>query len=231
MGSAASGLGTTTTHRSFAVPELTSNCLASISSAATTSRSRALWREAAGRGRKDVEVSICLSGQLLGPARREMAVGVTSIGQLTHPYFRRHRPRDRRDRLPRDIKALNSSTAMSSIIRADRKRWLPHWPALESSWSRPIPGANFIFPDILEVELARISRVADAAAALSAEHLVIGGGARRLEGVAKRRLRASSGRPGESLRARERPRPQGALPSASVDDRSWPRPRSTGSSR
>ncbi len=45
-------------------------------------------------------------------------------------------------------------------------------------------GANFIFPDILDQELGRIARVADAAAALSAEHLVIGGGAKRLEGVA-----------------------------------------------
>ena len=45
-------------------------------------------------------------------------------------------------------------------------------------------GANFVFPDILDQELAKIARVADAAAALSAEHLVIGGGAKRLEGVA-----------------------------------------------
>jgi len=45
-------------------------------------------------------------------------------------------------------------------------------------------GANFIFPDILDQELGRIARVADAAAALSAEHLVVGGGAKRLEGVA-----------------------------------------------
>ena len=45
-------------------------------------------------------------------------------------------------------------------------------------------GANFIFPDILDQELGRIARVADAAAALSSEHLVVGGGAKRLEGVA-----------------------------------------------
>jgi len=45
-------------------------------------------------------------------------------------------------------------------------------------------GANFIFRDILDQELGRIARVADAAAALSAEHLVVGGGAKRLEGVA-----------------------------------------------
>ena len=45
-------------------------------------------------------------------------------------------------------------------------------------------GANFIFTDILDQELGRIARAADAAAALSAEHLVVGGGAKRLEGVA-----------------------------------------------
>jgi inosose dehydratase len=45
-------------------------------------------------------------------------------------------------------------------------------------------GANFIFPDILDEELQRIARVADAAAHLSAEHLVIGGGAKRLKGAA-----------------------------------------------
>lgn len=44
-------------------------------------------------------------------------------------------------------------------------------------------GANFIFPDILEEELARIERTADAAKALGAEHLVVGGGARRAKGT------------------------------------------------
>ena len=44
-------------------------------------------------------------------------------------------------------------------------------------------GANFIFAEILDQELGRIARVADAAAELSAEHLVVGGGAKRLEGV------------------------------------------------
>lgn len=44
-------------------------------------------------------------------------------------------------------------------------------------------GANFIFDDILEEELARIERVADAAAELGAEHLVVGGGAKRAKGI------------------------------------------------
>jgi inosose dehydratase len=44
-------------------------------------------------------------------------------------------------------------------------------------------GANFIFPDILDQELARITRVADAAADFGAEHLVVGGGAKRFDGL------------------------------------------------
>ncbi|HLJ70196.1 MAG TPA: sugar phosphate isomerase/epimerase [Roseiarcus sp.] len=44
-------------------------------------------------------------------------------------------------------------------------------------------GANFIFPDILAEELARITRAAEAAAAFGAEHLVVGGGAKRAGGV------------------------------------------------
>jgi inosose dehydratase len=45
-------------------------------------------------------------------------------------------------------------------------------------------GANFIFPDILDEELWRIERAAEAAAVLGAEHLVVGGGARRSGGTA-----------------------------------------------
>jgi inosose dehydratase len=44
-------------------------------------------------------------------------------------------------------------------------------------------GANFIYPDVLDEELARITRAADAAQALGAEHLVVGGGARRSDGT------------------------------------------------
>ena len=44
-------------------------------------------------------------------------------------------------------------------------------------------GANFIFSDILEDELARIRLCADAAAACGAEHLVVGGGAKRAGGL------------------------------------------------
>lgn len=44
-------------------------------------------------------------------------------------------------------------------------------------------GGNFIFPDVLAEELARVARAARAAAALGAEHLVVGGGARRHDGA------------------------------------------------
>jgi inosose dehydratase len=44
-------------------------------------------------------------------------------------------------------------------------------------------GGNFIFADILDEELARIGKAADAARALGAEHLVVGGGARRHDGT------------------------------------------------
>jgi inosose dehydratase len=44
-------------------------------------------------------------------------------------------------------------------------------------------GCNFIFGDILEEELFRVTRAAKAAEALGAEHLVVGGGARRFGGT------------------------------------------------
>lgn len=44
-------------------------------------------------------------------------------------------------------------------------------------------GGNFIFADVLDEELARIGKAADAAQALGAEHLVVGGGARRFNGT------------------------------------------------
>jgi inosose dehydratase len=44
-------------------------------------------------------------------------------------------------------------------------------------------GCNFIFSDILDEELARVTKAANAAQALGAEHLVVGGGARRYDGT------------------------------------------------
>jgi len=47
-------------------------------------------------------------------------------------------------------------------------------------------GANFVFEDILEEELWRIDKAASLAAQLNAEHLVVGGGARRAGGASAR---------------------------------------------
>src|SRR5919199_4129584 len=44
-------------------------------------------------------------------------------------------------------------------------------------------GGNLIFPDILDEELVRITRAADATAEAGGEHLVVGGGAKRASGV------------------------------------------------
>ena len=44
-------------------------------------------------------------------------------------------------------------------------------------------GANFIYPDVLNDELARIERITSIAAEFEAEYLVIGGGAKRPDGV------------------------------------------------
>jgi inosose dehydratase len=44
-------------------------------------------------------------------------------------------------------------------------------------------GANFIFPDILAEELARIEAAAQMAAEFGAVHLVVGGGAKRAAGI------------------------------------------------
>jgi len=44
-------------------------------------------------------------------------------------------------------------------------------------------GGNFIFDDILSEELARVVRAADRAAELGAPHLVVGGGAKRFDGI------------------------------------------------
>ncbi|MFW6181521.1 MAG: sugar phosphate isomerase/epimerase family protein, partial [Spirochaetota bacterium] len=50
-------------------------------------------------------------------------------------------------------------------------------------------GANFIFPEILGEELWRVEKAAEAAGDLGAEHLVVGGGARRAGGTEERDYR------------------------------------------
>jgi inosose dehydratase len=44
-------------------------------------------------------------------------------------------------------------------------------------------GGNFIFHDVLQEELSRVEKAADAAQELGSQHLVVGGGARRFDGT------------------------------------------------
>lgn len=108
------------------------------------------------------------------------AVGVTSITQLTYRTF------------------ADMDRAFAEIARAGyqgveifdgnllddtpadlRRRLAAAGLELVSTYS----GGNFIFPDILSEELARIERVAAAAADAGASHYVIGGGAKRAGGI------------------------------------------------
>lgn len=109
------------------------------------------------------------------------AVGVTSITQLTYRTF------GDMERAIREIgeagyagvelfdgNLLDYEGRYGDLRDALRQSGV----ALVAAYS----GGNFIFGDILGEELARIQRAADAAAALGAEHLVVGGGAKRAGG-------------------------------------------------
>jgi inosose dehydratase len=128
-----------------------------------------------------VDVRFAYQANCWGPLGGN-AVGVTSIGQLTYVTFG------------------DMSRAIAEIAAAGYQgvelfdgNVLDHpggAPALKSTLSSAgvslvgvYSGANFIFPEVLDEELGRIARVADAAAELAAEHLVVGGGAKRLGGV------------------------------------------------
>ena len=110
------------------------------------------------------------------------AVGVTSIGQLTYVTF---------GDMARAIADIAAAGFEGVEMFDGNVLDYPGGPsALKSVLSNAgvslvavYSGANFIFPDVLDEELGRIARVADAAAALSAEHLVVGGGAKRLAGI------------------------------------------------
>ena len=109
------------------------------------------------------------------------AVGVTSVTQLTYVTF------GDMDRAVADIARagyagielfdgnLLEYSAKGSLRRALDGAGLK----LVAAYS----GANFIFDEILEEELARIERAAAAAAEAGAEHLVVGGGAKRATGA------------------------------------------------
>jgi len=108
------------------------------------------------------------------------AVGVTSITQLTYRTFGDMR------RAFSDIAAagyagvelfdgnlLDFSASEMRALLADNGL------SLVAAYS----GENFIFDDVLPEELARITKAADRAAELGAPHLVVGGGAKRFDGV------------------------------------------------
>ncbi|SDN82001.1 inosose dehydratase [Aureimonas jatrophae] len=111
------------------------------------------------------------------------AVGVTSIGRLAYRTF------GDMDRAAREIAAAgykgieffdgNVLDGGADDFASLRRTLAETGLALVAVYS----GGNFIFADVLEEELARIGKAADAAQALGAEHLVVGGGARRLSGA------------------------------------------------
>jgi len=129
-----------------------------------------------------VEVRFAYQANCWGPLGGN-AVGVTSVGQLTYLTF------GDMDRAIAEIGAAGYQGV--ELFDGNVLDYPGGSQALKAALNQAgvqlvaaYSGANFIFPDILDQELGRIARAADAAAALSAEHLVVGGGAKRLEGVA-----------------------------------------------
>jgi len=112
------------------------------------------------------------------------AVGVTSIAQLTYRTFG-----DMEKAIADIAEAGYTGTELfdgNLLDYEDRLKDLGR--ALSRSGIKLVAtysGGNFIFDDILAEELARIDRAARAAAAVGAEHLVVGGGAKRAGGTKK----------------------------------------------
>lgn len=109
------------------------------------------------------------------------AVGVTSIHELTYRTFG-----DMAEAI-RDIGAAGYDGV--ELFDGNLLDYGARQPELKSALNEAgvnlvaaYSGANFIYPDILEEELARITRAADGAASFGAEHLVVGGGAKRFAG-------------------------------------------------
>ena len=109
------------------------------------------------------------------------AVGVTSITQLTYRTFG-----DMEKAIAEIAEAGYIGTELfdgNLLDYEDRLKDLSR--VLSRSGIKLVgvySGGNFIFDDILAEELARIERAARAAAAVGAEHLVVGGGAKRAGG-------------------------------------------------
>lgn len=110
------------------------------------------------------------------------AVGVTSITQLTYRTF------GDMDRAIREIGAAGyQGTELFDGNLLDYEQEPSKLAGILSAAGVQLvavyAGANFIFDDILDEELARIDRSARLAASLGAEHLVVGGGAKRAAGT------------------------------------------------
>jgi inosose dehydratase len=109
------------------------------------------------------------------------AVGVTSITQLTYRTFG-----DIEAAVHEIGEAGYSGTELFDGNLLDYGRRVREFARLlKNSGVKLVAvysGGNFIFDDILAEELARIDRVAGIAAELGAEHLVVGGGAKRARG-------------------------------------------------
>lgn len=109
------------------------------------------------------------------------AVGVTSISQLTYRTF---------GDMEQAIRQIGEvGYAGTELFDGNLLDYQGRYGELRSvlnqagvSLVAAYSGANFIFGDILGEELARIERAAAAAAELEAEHLVVGGGAKRAKG-------------------------------------------------
>ncbi len=112
------------------------------------------------------------------------AVGVTSITQLTYRTF------GDMARAAREIAAVGYEGIElfdGNVLDGEADGFRDLRASLDATGLKLVAvysGANFVFGDILDEELARIVRAADAARALGAEHLVIGGGAKRASGLA-----------------------------------------------
>jgi inosose dehydratase len=109
------------------------------------------------------------------------AVGVTSIGELTYRTFA-----DMERAIAEIGEAGYSGVELFDGNLLDYAgRFGDLRATLNNSGVKLLAaysGANFIFADVLDQELARITRAADAAAEMGAEHLVVGGGAKRFDG-------------------------------------------------
>lgn len=112
------------------------------------------------------------------------AVGVTSISQLTYRTFC-----DMEKAIGEIAEAGYTGTELFDGNLLDYEDRLKDLSRILSRSGIKLVGAysggNFIFDDILAEELARVERAARAAAAVGAEHLVVGGGAKR-EGGSQR---------------------------------------------